>query len=276
MKRYRVLAYDFDARATVLSQEIKEDWQPHVKELWFQNKTQIKEELLAEYGPWNGFRKIEDFTELGPAPISVNAFHNNFLRQVRSAFVIGAYYPALTGACALGERVLNQLILHLRDDYRGTPEYKRVHNRDSFDDWDLAIDTLESWQVLLPNVVSDFQKLRDTRHRAIHFNPETDQNDRNLALEAIRTLSNIISGQFAGFGPLPWYIPKTMGAAFLKKDAENIPFVKRVVLPNCRLVGYLHTLESKDNTWIVHDDHDYEDREVSDEEFAELFNNRKI
>lgn len=262
MKRYRVLLYDFDARATTLLQEIKEDWEPRVKELWLQNKTQIQEELLTEYGPWGGFQKIKDFTDLGPAPFSIIAFHNKFLRQVRSAFVIGAYYPSLTGACALGERVLNQLILHLREDYRDTPEYKRVYGKESFDNWDLGIDTLESWHALLSHVVNEFRKLRDIRHRAIHFNPQTDQNDRNLALEAIQTLSNIISGQFAGFGPLPWYIPNTKGAAFLKRDSEDIPFVKRVVIPNCRLVGYLHTLELKGNTWIVHDAHDYEEREV--------------
>jgi len=143
MKRYRVLAYDFDTRATVLSQEIKDEWEPHVKQQWLENQTRIKEGLLAEYGLWDGFRKIQDFTELGPAPFSIIAFQNKFLRQVRSAFVVGTSYPALTGACALGERVLNQLILHLRDDFCASPEYKSVYSKDSFDNWDLAIDTLK-------------------------------------------------------------------------------------------------------------------------------------
>ena len=161
MKRYRILAYDFDTRATILSREIEEAWEPQVKEIWAENKIRVREGLLAEYGPWDGFRKIDDFTEMGSAPVSVIAFHNNFFRQVRSAFVIGAYYPALTGACALGERILNQLVLQLREDLRGSPEYKKVYNRDSFDNWDLAIDTLENWQVVLPEVVVNFRKLRD-------------------------------------------------------------------------------------------------------------------
>lgn len=56
-----------------------------------------------------------------------------------------ADYPALVGACALGERILNHLILDLRGAYAHTPEYKRVHRKDSFDDWRVPIDTLAAW-----------------------------------------------------------------------------------------------------------------------------------
>lgn len=276
MKRYRVLALDFDTRATVLSTEIQDSWESNVKELWRRNKRQIKEWLLAEFGPIRGYEKIDDFVALGPAPVSIVAFHNKFLRQLRYAFVIGAYYPALTAACALGERILNHLLLLLRESYRNTPEYKKVYCKDSFDNWDLAIDTLESWGVLLSNVASMYRELKDIRHKSLHFRPETDHNDRDLALEAIRKFSDIISGQFAGFGPLPWFIPGTKGATFIKKSCEVEPFIQKVYLPSCRLVGHLHTLEMKDNTWLVHDDHDYGDEEISDEEFANLFNNRKL
>ena len=61
-------------------------------------------------------------------------------------------YPALTGACALGERILNYLILNLRDDFHSTPEYKQVYRKDSFDQWDAPINALASWGVLLPEV----------------------------------------------------------------------------------------------------------------------------
>ena len=62
----------------------------------------------------------------------------------------------------------------------------------------------------------------------------------------------------------------------MKKDAESLPFVKRIILPSCRLVGYLHTLERKNDTWIVRDDQEYENREITDDEFVELFNNRDV
>jgi hypothetical protein len=47
MKRYRVLAYDFDTRANILNTDIKDDWKPQVKAQWENNKNQIKEGLIA-------------------------------------------------------------------------------------------------------------------------------------------------------------------------------------------------------------------------------------
>jgi len=276
MKRYRVLRQDFDTRSNVLKQEINPEWNADVKALWKKNKEQIVEELGAELGAIGLYRKVQDFTDIGAAPISLVAFHNRFFRQIRYAFTIGSYYPALTAACALGERILNHLVLLLRDDFQNTKEYKIVFRKESFDNWDMAIDTLEKWEVLLPSVAVTYRDLRDIRNRTLHFNPETDQNDRSLALEAINKLTEVISGQFSGFGSQPWYIEGTVGAAFVKRKFEQKPFVRSVVLPNCSLVGFLHLLELGPGGWIVMDDHPYEDREISDEEFRELFNNRKL
>ena len=267
---------EFDTRARVLSWKIKDWWEPKVKELWHKNKTQIKESLLAQFGPIGGYEKIHNFIDLGAEPFSIVAFHNKFFRQVRRAFVIGAYYPALTATCALGERVLNHLVLSLRDSYRATPEYKHIHNKKSFDKWDLAIDTLESWGVLLPDTASKYRQLKDIRNNSLHFRPDVDRNDRTLALESIRTFSEIVSNQFACIGPLPWFIPEIRGASFIKKSWESNPFIEKVYLPNCHLVGPLHTVEIKNGKPIVRDEYDYGDKEVTDEQFADLFNNRKI
>jgi thiamine pyrophosphokinase len=276
MKRYRVLGVDFDSRATILKKKIQDNWKPQVKDSWKQNKEAIKEHLVAQHGAFGYHAKLKNFIDLGPAPWSVIAFHNKFQRQVRDSFVVGSYYPSLTGACALGERILNQLLLHLRGYYKSTPEYKKICRKDSFDNWDLVMDTLESWGVLLPDATDAFRKLKDTRHKSIHFNPETDTNDRELALTAIEQLSKVIQEQFAAFGTQPWFIPSTRGAAFVRKSQEEIPFVREVILPNCVLVGPLHTLEQKNRQWVVHDNHEYALHEVSDAEFAEMFNNRKI
>ena len=273
MKRYRVLGYDFDTRATLLKEVIKDDWEEKVKEQWRRNKTSIKEGIIAEYGAVRAFEKIDNFVALEASPISIIAFHNKFLRQARSAYVVGSYYPALTGACALGERILNHLILRLREYYKHTNEYKKVCRKDSFDNWDLAINTLEAWQVLLPNVVASFKELKVIRNRSIHFNPETDTIDKELALESISKLEKIITGQFSGFGTQPWFIKEIRGACFVKRSSEEIPFVKDIVIPNCIKVGHLHRLEHGHGGWNVNDPHDYADIEISDERFAELVNN---
>ena len=254
MKRYRILSFDFDLRANAPTEEMKDG-------------------LVAEYGSLNSDIKIDNFFALGVNPISIIAFHNKFLRQVRSAYVIESYYAALTGACALGERILNHLIIRLRDYYKGTDEYKKVYRKDSFDNWDLAINTLEAWDVLLPNVVELFWELKEIRNKSIHFNPEIDSNDKELSLEAISKLKEVVGGQFSGFGTQPWFIEGTRGACYIKSEFEEKPFVKEIVLPNCVKVGHLHRLEHGQNGLVVHDAHDYAEIEISDERFAELMNN---
>ena len=125
------------------------------------------------------------------------AGHNALFHQVRQAFVIGAYYPALVGACALGERILNHLMLDMRGHFTATPEYKKVYRKDSFDDWRLPIDTLEAWGILLPDAVIEYRALMDLRHRSIHFNRETTNALRDDALAAIIHMRTIIEQQFA-------------------------------------------------------------------------------
>ena len=269
MKRYRVLAFDVDSSARILTDPIKDEWDDKVKELHRRNQAQVEAELIANYGASRSDRKEENFIALGPKPFSVLAFHNKFFEQIRIAFTMGAYFPALTGTCALGERILNHLILNLREDYKHTSEYKRVHSKDSFDDWNVPISVLEYWGVLLPDVIKQFRQLRDMRNKAIHFHPETDTNDRELALEAIHCMQDIIANQFSAFGGQPWFliIP---GEIYIKKEWESRPFVRKTYLANCALVGFRHSIMIVMPRMTVSDDFEYEDKDISDEEFKEL------
>jgi hypothetical protein len=271
MKRHRVLSMDFDARANLLGIEVKESWDPTAKESMSSNQASVRADLLAEYGAVHFDRKLENFRALGAAPFSVIAFHNQFFRQARDAFVIGSYYPALTGACALGERVLNHLILALRNDFSHTPEYKRVHRQDSFDNWSVPTDALTNWGVLLPEATELFRQLRDVRNRTLHFNPATDRNARPEALTALVLFQEIVSRQFSAFDG-PWYIPNAHGLSFIRRDQIDLPFVRRIVLPSCRLVGPAHDLRMRANgTWEVIDDGPYPEEEISDEDFVTRF-----
>jgi hypothetical protein len=244
-----------------------------VKALDRQNKERILAGLVQEYGPTAFDQKVQNFIDLGAKPFSIVAFHNKFFEQCRRAFVMGGYFPALTGACALGERILNHLILLLRDDFKTTPQYKHVYRKDSFDNWGAAIDTLEAWGVLLPPTVQKFREFVGVRNRAIHFDPATDTNDRPLALEALNLLKGIIDSQFSACGTQPWFLGDVPGEVYIKKEAESNPFVRKVYLPNCLLVGPFHTIDDiRDGQMSVRDDHVYEDRDISDKEFSRLRN----
>jgi hypothetical protein len=210
-------------------------------------------------------------------PFSVIAFHNRFLRQIRDAFTVGGYYPALTGAAALGERILNHLIIRLRTYYKSTPEYKTVYNKDSFQDWEKAIAVLEVWQVLLPDAAKALCDLADLRNReAVHFNPDIDTDDRTPALRAGKLICEVVRSQFGAFGPQPWYIKNTPGMMFVRRDAESQPFVTEFILPSCALVGPKHKLARFEPPEIeVSDAADYPDRELTDDEFVEELNATK-
>jgi hypothetical protein len=270
MKRYRVGVFDFDSRPLILGMDIKDEWEEQVKAQNRANRERVREEYLCEYGPRWGEQKLRNILDLKAKPLSVLAFHNKFMEQVRDAFIIGAHYPALVAACALGERILNHLVLLLRGDFSATPEYKRAYNKDSFDNWAIPISALEAWGVLLPDASEAFRALETARHRSIHFDPATERGDRSLALDAIGHLNRIVSVQFGAFDLQPWFIAGVPGESYIKKSAEALPFVKRVYLPNCVLVGPRHTIAGVGARFEVQDAFDYETRDISDEEFKDL------
>jgi len=269
MKRYRILAFDYDTRVYTLTLDIRDEWEEEIKKQHRQNKENVKKSLIDSYGAHAQREKYQNFIDLGDKPFSILAFHNRFYEQIRTAFVMGAYYPALTAACSLGERILNYLLLILRHDYKHTPEYKTIYSKDSFDNWDVPIGVLESWGILLPDVSEQFHRLKDMRNKSIHFRPEVDRNDRELALHAIQCLREIIRNQFSAFGPQPWFITSIPGEIYIKKTWESKPFIEKVYLPNCLLVGPKHKIEAMLPQVLVRD-FEYEAREITDEEFSDL------
>lgn len=242
MKRYRIFCFDFNLSHSSF-EPAKDQWDENVKRLHEENRLNAIEKMKIQFGDKNLEYKIQNFIDLKEKFPSIIAFHNKFLEQCRNSFVIGSYYPALTSACALGERVLNHLIIKLRENYRSTPEYKKVYKKNSFDDWTLAIETLESWSVLLPETVKVFNSLKVKRNHAIHFNPETDTNDRELALKAIHDIQDIIRLQFGAIGNQPWLFVAN-GECYIRQEWEDKPFIKLVYLPRCGLVGYKHNVKS--------------------------------
>jgi hypothetical protein len=110
------------------------------------NQSAIRMELLAEHGTVDGESKIDNYRAMGPAPLSVVHQHNEVLQQVRSAFAHGDLYPALVSACALGECILNHLLLELRQDYQNhRSTTRRVRGAGTFRDWGSAIKVLHGW-----------------------------------------------------------------------------------------------------------------------------------
>lgn len=267
MKRHRVLGFDFDTRVRSLD-PIPDEWEEQVKALHRDNRARTIQGLQEEFGIRNFDQKLQNFIDLGSKSFSIIAFHNRFYAQARSAFVQCQYYPALTGVCALGERVLNHLVLGLREHYKASPYYKRVYRKDSFDNWDLALDALRDWQVLTTTAEVNFGELLQRRNDSIHFNAGTERSDREDALGALLTFGRILEAQFASFGALPWLFTPP-GEVYVRKEWEQSPFVQLVYVPNSRYVGHKHRVVNA-FPWKVEDTAEYASEEVSDDEFTKL------
>ncbi|WP_439150461.1 hypothetical protein [Sulfitobacter sp.] len=273
-RRHLSWGMDFDSRALVLTTEIGEDWEKSTKEVWYGNKARIREQLQKEYGELGIDAKVENFTALKTKPFSTLSYHNHFFNQVRQAYIVGAYYPALVGACALGERILNHLIIDLRDFYSSTPEYQKVYRKKSFDNWDVPIDALLAWNVLLPDVAEEFRLLKLLRHRSIHFNLETYSAHKEDSLAAILHIRKIIECQFGSHGQQPWFIRGTKGQQFIAREWEDDPFVQTYYLNNCPFVGPHFSMAHGEEGWQFFDFPNYGEDDFTDEEFAKAYNER--
>lgn len=278
MKRHLVFPLTFDSRAILLD-DINPDWEESVKVMHAENQARIIAELKEELGENNFDLKMKNFKDLGPAPFSIISYHIELFKQSRYAFIHGFYYSALTATCALGERIFNHIILDLRESFKDRESYRKIFRKNSFCDWDAAIEIMSEWDIFFhDDVEKEFKTLAEIRHRSIHFNPSTYQSIRDEALLALNTLSKIISLQF-GFADEgnKWLIDGIEGYFFIKKEAENFPFIKRYYLPQCPLVGYKFAMDiSSEGQWLFFDFQDYDIPPVSDFQFAQLIKNRSL
>jgi hypothetical protein len=272
MKRHLVFPLDFDTRALAL-EDPNENWEETSKRLHLANRERLIVQLKIELGEQGFEQKLQNFKDAGTSPFSILSHHNGLYRQARYAFIHGLYYPALTSACALGERMLNHLILDLRDSYKSTPIYREIHRSKSFQDWGKAIHILSDWNVFQhPDVESKFHELKELRMRSIHFNPETYVNLRAEALAALFSISEIIQLQF-GFAQR-WLIPNTAGAFFIRMECEEDPFIAQYYLPQCpKVTPYYIMRHTIDGRWAVFDWENYEGV-VNDGEFARMHGDR--
>jgi hypothetical protein len=274
-RRYRPFSFDFDSTALGLS-EPEEHWDEKAKQLHREHRAQAIERLKLKHGTARIEEVIMDTVDLGPKSMSLLAYHNELHEQARRAFVAGAYYPALVAACALVERILNHLVLDLREFFKSSSHYKKVYRKESFDNWEFITTVLTDWNVLADGVGSDFLALNELRNRSIHFNPETYQSLRGDALSALQRLNSVIAKQFGYFGSQPWFIERTPGVQFVKKAYEHNAFVRAYIIPRSGFVGFLHGMEMLSNgTWTHLDYDDYGDEDLTDDEFAARYRERE-
>lgn len=251
MKRYRWTSFYIDTMRNALGDQRAID---HAKEYVAQNHGQIDTE--NKYIRW---------LELEPPALCAPVEWHDLLREVEFSYIHGDFYPALTSACCLGERILNHLVINLRDYFKDSPRYKEVHAKESFQDWNRSIDILSEWNVLNDEQTGLFNELLELRNPAIHFgNLEELQEKAKEAINLVYSITSKMFGQVSGhFFICP-------GEFYVSSNETEIPLVKEFIIPHCHLVGYKHRIEPRNGEPTIVDDEVYDDQPLSDEEFIGL------
>jgi hypothetical protein len=278
-RRYRPIRVTFDTRNVVLDTEVKEEWDDDAKSMWQEMKARVRAELLAEFGVVNSERKFDNYRAMGPAPWSLVFEHTVLLGQVRSSFAHGDFYPALVGACALGERLLHQMVFALREDFLNHPATTKRVRRDKLgNEWGALITVLHGWGVLDEEFADIYRELERRRHAAVHFDPIVNPAVQDPALAALLALQQIVEYLFEPHGGPPRYIADTPGVSYLSLQAEEEPLVKRIFIPNCALVSPNHRMEADASAlgeWRIYDDVGYPSDSLTDAQFARRLRERE-
>ena len=264
MKRYRFLGFFIDTTRNIF----RADMPPAMKE---RMKQEERSRFEARYGAHNSDAKFERWLSIPKPPISVVGEHTHLLEDIERAYVAGGLYSALTGACCLGERIFNQIILRTRESFKGHPHYKHVYRHGSINDWDLGIDTLKQWEVITDDTEKKYRRLHTLRNETVHFQ-DKEQDLEPMAKEGIELINGIVTDLFC-IGPENKFISwcEVPGEMYLRKEYETVPFVKEFYFPSAVLVGYKHTIANTPGLkMIVQDNNEYPDADISDAEFVRL------
>jgi hypothetical protein len=218
---YRVMAFALDTTVNIFKQEGL-----------IAQKSEIEKSLRAEWGELDFASKLKRFVQLDLSFLGIPEEYYNLLRPVVASYCCGYFYPAMTSAGALGERILNRLIIKLRGHFKSSKHYKKIWNKDSFDQWDLPISILTDWGIISAEVKSVFQRLQKYRNESIHYSEGYDFESNSH--DAVKALADIINGQFNYMNrkDLFWVFDMP-GEIWVRSAVVNDPFIKEFVLPHC-------------------------------------------
>jgi len=226
-RMYRVFGFALDTRVTLFSQDGLEA----------QSKS-LAESLRDQWGSQNFEVKLSRFKKLNLSFIGIPDEYYALLREIVDSYCCGYFYPAITSAGALGERILNRLLIRTRDHFKASKHYKDVCRKQSFDNWDKTILILRDWGVISAEVAESFEKLKIHRNDSIHYN-EGYAIEEN-AHSAIMELAKIVDRQFNYTKRVDlFWVFDVPGEIWLRSAQMNIPFVKEFILPHCaKLTAY--------------------------------------
>ncbi len=270
MKRYRISNFSLDIGRDIFKQPAQGEMARITEGL--------KTWLISKYGTQSFDQKFNRYIQLEKPVISIIAEYTHLLEDVCSSYIQGNLYSSLTGACCLGERIFNDILFKVMDDFKSSSHYKDMYNRGSIIDWEKAIEILSDWHLINNETQEKYTELYKLRTNSVHYQKK-EQDLTTMSLSAINAINFIINkifalGQHQKDMLIYFEVP---GEIFIKKEAEKNPLVKAFFIPCSILVGPTHRMEPGQQLgqFKIIDTEKYEDREISDAQFVKLRNEFK-
>lgn len=247
---------------------IEETWAPEIRAQAEENRTRYVERLRFIHGEANLEAVIANIRDLGSDPFSTIGWHLQLWREVRHAFVSGAYFPAAVGAGAAAERILNHLLVDLADHYATDADRRKIEAPKA-PTYAAAMEILNRWTVLEPAAAEHFERLRIIRNDLVHFNDGLYNDPRGRSLEAVTVLRDALDGQWGVFVQRR-LIPGTTGIMYARKAVEDEPFFRHYLAPVMAYVSPHHELRQDSDTglWVIATEQPVHAAVDTDEEFV--------
>ena len=255
---YRVVAYSFDFTVNIFKSNNIEE------------QKRFSNQLQEKWGSVDFENKLKRYIDLDMQYLGIPEEYYGLLKPIIDSYCCGLYYPAITSIGSLGERILNRLIIKTRTHFKTSVHYRKVWNKNSFDQWDNVINILKDWEIITDEVATLFVELKQYRNFSIHYNENYDF--EHNCHKAIKIISQIINLQFNYIKRKDlFWVFDVPGEIWLRTEMIDNPFVKEFVLQNCVIASpYCEPFASPptrgENIPL---------KPLSDEEFIELRKSRK-
>lgn len=232
-RRYRLMGFYIDTRRNFF--EPGDNFSEQMRE---EQRNQLKGQLGHSDFP----AKFSRWMQVKYPPLGLIEEYSEKIQQIITAYAMGLYYPAVTSCCCLVERVLNRLVIKTRDDFKHHKDHKKVHAKHSLDNWPIMIDTLLEWGVITSTAANEFRALIKVRNTAIHYKDGYD-----FEAVAASTIDHCIGAITEVFGVINrkdlYLVFDVPGEVWVRKSAEDSPFVKAFVLPHCYRAYAAHEVD---------------------------------